>query len=167
MIGATRSGGLRTASWNALKLPLQGCVESTPSKQLGNQLCHSGFDLCLNRMWHFLSSYICSAVSPGSVLGECAVAVFLGKVVCSASPVLSGFPTPKPQQELRLLNLKCLASKASGDRVEDSGGCGAGALPGQSIPGEWFYGQLAVGDCPAYYHCLRQLLLFPGSLCAI
>lgn len=30
-----------------------------------------------------------------------------------------------------------------------------------------FYGQVAVGDCTAYYHCLRQLLPFPGTLCEI
>ena len=69
-------------------------------------------------------------------MGECAFAAFLGKVARSASPVLSGFQTPKPLQELPLLNLKCLVSKASRDRVEATWGCGARVLRGLGICGE-------------------------------
>lgn len=55
---------------------------------------------------------------------------FPGKVVCSTSPILSGFQAPKSLEELPLVNLECLVSKASGERVEATQGCGARVMPG-------------------------------------
>lgn len=60
--------------------------------------------------------------------GKVLLQLFLGKIVCSDTQILSDFQTPKPLQELSLLNLGCFFSEASGSRVEAAWVSGVGML---------------------------------------
>lgn len=97
-------------------------VSNTPR---GNS---SGAGLCLNPVMVPEQLCLLCGLTSQRVGGKSAFAAFLGKAVCSDSQILSGFQTPKPLEELPLLNLGCFLSKASGSRVEAAWGCGAGLM---------------------------------------